>query len=139
MCINDMAECTCGFNGADAAQTVPDWTIITRATNGSLISNRTIDGVDIVTNRHAGLRWQVGQSNATSAPNSRLVFGPVDPTHNQSSYQCVFTINQLVDGIIWGLIVRSSVGTLTVVGKKFSLHHYMGAAINLFVILQVHH
>ena len=120
VCINDMAKCTCGFDGADPSSTIPDWIIVTRATNGSLISNRTFEGIEIVANRHAGLRWQVGQLNVTSAPNSRLVFGPVDPTYNQSSYQCVFTITQLVNGLLQIQIVKSSVGTMTVVGKRIS-------------------
>ena len=118
VCINDMAECTCGFDGDDPRTTVPDWIIVTRATNGSVMSNITIDGEDIIAKRHAGLKWQIGQSNASSAPNSRLVFGPVDPTHNQSSYQCVFTITQLVNGLHQIQIVKSSVGTMTVVGKR---------------------
>ena len=60
MCINDMVECTCGFNGADPLLSIPDWTIVIRASNGSLMSNRTFDGREIVTNRHAGFKWQVG-------------------------------------------------------------------------------
>ena len=60
----------------------------------------------------------VGQANATSSPNSRLVFGPVSITHNQSSYQCVFRISEIINGLIQRQIVKSSVGTLTVFGKK---------------------
>ena len=130
-----MAECTCGFEGDDPRTTIPDWIIVTRATNGSLISNRTFDGVEIVVNRHPGLRWQVGQLNATSAPNSGLLIGPVDLTHNQSSYQCVFTINQLVNGLIQIQIVKSIVGTMTVVGKGFSDIEVFVHVLYLLVVL----
>jgi len=70
------------------------------------------------------------------------VIGPIDSAHNQSSYQCVFGINQIVNGLLQRQTVRSNVGTLTVVGKRFSLYYFVGtieAEINLVVILQVHH
>ena len=126
VCLNDMAECTCGFVGADPSQAIPDWIIVKRAADGSLMSNRTINGREIFANRHNGFSWQFGQITPTSAPNSRLVFGPVDQTHNQSSYQCVSTLTQIVNGLLQIQTVRSSVGALTVVGKRFSLYYYIG-------------
>ena len=114
-----MAECTCGFDGANPATTFPDWIIVTRATDGSTISNVTFDGGRIVDNRHDGLRWVVGQANATSSPNSRLVFGPVNMTHNQLSYQCLFRTSELINGLVHRQIVKSSLGTLTVLGENF--------------------
>ena len=119
--MNDMAECTCGFDGANPADSIPDWITVTRSSDGSVISNVTIDGGDIIDNKHDGLVWQLGDVNTTSAPNSRLVVGPVDETHNQSSYQCVFRLNEFINGSIQSKIVKSGVGTLTVVGKKLSL------------------
>ena len=115
-----MAKLTCGFEGTtfNPVTTIPDWIIITRATDGSVISNVTIDGGEIIDNKHDGLRWVVNQINATSSPNSRLMFGPVNMTHNQSSYQCVFTISTPINGLIQRQSVKSSIGTLTVVGKK---------------------
>jgi len=37
VCINDLAECTCGYDGADFATTYPDWIIVTRATDGIVL------------------------------------------------------------------------------------------------------
>ena len=114
-----MANFTCGFEGttANPATTIPDWIIVTRATDGSVTSNVTIDGEDIVDNKHDELRWEAGQTSITSSPNSRLVFGPVSLTHNQLSYQCLFRISEIINGSFQRQIVKSSVGTLTVVGK----------------------
>ena len=59
-----------------------------------------------------GLQWvpdlTSGDNNAT---NSKLLVGPVNMTHNQSSYQCIFHRGQ-------GGSFKSSVGTITVVGKQ---------------------
>ena len=123
--MNDMAKCRCGFDGVNPAVTTPDWIIVTRSSDGSITDSVTIDGEDIVDNKHDGLMWQIGQSNITSSPNSKLVIGPLDETLNQSSYQCVFRLNQVINGSVQSQIVKSSVGTLTVVGKKLSLFHYI--------------
>ena len=128
VCMNDMAVCTCGFEGTtlNPATTIPDWIIITRATDGSVISNVTIDGEEIVDNKHDGLRWVINQINATSSPDSRLMFGPVNMTHNQSSYQCVFKISTPINGLIQRQSVMSSIGTLTVLGEniRFTVHTF---------------
>ncbi|XP_065884121.1 receptor-type tyrosine-protein phosphatase H-like [Dysidea avara] len=116
VCMNDMAKCRCGFDGVNPAVTTPDWIIVTRSSDGSITDSVTIDGEDIVDNKHDGLMWQIGQSNITSSPNSKLVIGPLDETLNQSSYQCVFRLNQVINGSVQSQIVKSSVGTLTVVG-----------------------
>ena len=116
--MKDLAECTCGFDGANPTLITPDWIIVTRNSNGSVNSNVTITGDDIIDNKHDGLVWRFGQTNTTSAPNSKLVVGPVDETHNQSSYQCVFRLNEEVNELVQSQIFKSSVGTLTVVGKK---------------------
>ena len=83
-----------------------------RNDSGSIVSNDTIDGSDIVADRISGLEWvpdtNSGEDNAT---NSKLIFGPVNNTHNQSSFQCFFiTVRNEV-------IAASSIGTITVVGK----------------------
>jgi len=118
VCMNDMAECTCGFNGANPLLTTPNWRIVTRSSDGSVVSNITINGMSIVHDKDDGLKWVIGQANSTSSPNSKLVVGPVNETHNQSSYQCVFPVNQIINGITQTGIVHSSIGTLTVVGKN---------------------
>ena len=135
VCMNDRAGCTCGFDGVSTSSTIPDWIIVTRSSDGSVISNVTIDGEDIIDNKHDGLVWQFGNTTTTSSPNSKLVVGPVDETHNQSSYQCVFRLIDNVDGSPQNRIVKSSVGILTVVGKKLSFIIIMKYS----SVLQVHH
>ena len=55
VCINAMAECYCGFTGASPAFAVPDWRIIFRNDNGSIVSNDTVVGDDIVSRLINGL------------------------------------------------------------------------------------
>ena len=109
MCMNVMVDCYCGFTGTDPNFIVPDWRIIFRSDDGSIV-NDTVDAVDIINGRINGLQWvpdlTSGDNNAT---NSKLLVGPVNMTHDQSSYQCIFTI-------VGGSVI-SSVGTMTVVGK----------------------
>ena len=116
VCMNTMAECYCGFTGANPNFAVPDWKIVFRNDNGNIVSNHTVDGVDIVSTLINGLHWvpdlTSGDNNAT---NSKLLVGPVNMTHNQSSYQCMFTSDQ-------GGSIISSVGTITVVGKTIIYH-----------------
>ena len=111
VCINAMAECYCGFTGASPAFAVADWRIIFRNDNGSIVSNDTVVGDDIVSRLINGLQWvpdlTSGDNNAT---NSKLLVDTVNMTHNQSSYQCIFKTGQ-------GDSIISSVGTMTVVGK----------------------
>ena len=106
VCMNAIAECDCGFSGASPHTTVLSWRIILRNDNGSVVSNVTHNGLDIARERINGLRWLSDLDNAT---NSKLLVGPVNKTHNQSSYQCVF---QALSGN-----VISSLGTMTIVGK----------------------
>ena len=118
VCINTMAECYCGFTGSSPSSTFPDWRIIFRSDNGSIVSNDTVDGNDIVSRLVNGLQWvpdlTSGDNNAT---NSKLLVGPVNMTQNQSSYQCIFTIlsSNSLESVI------SSVGTMTVVGKATNI------------------
>ena len=111
VCMNDMAEIYCGFTGTDPNFAVPDWRIVFRSDDDSVISNDTISGL-VITNRYInGLQWMPdltsGDNNGT---NSKLLVGPVNMTHNQSSYQCTFARS------VGGTVI-SSVGTITVVGK----------------------
>ena len=112
VCMNAMAECYCGFTGTNPNFVVPHWRIVFRNDDGSIVSNDTVDGVDIVIRLINGLQWvpdlTSGDNNAT---NSKLLVGPVNMTHNQSSYQCIFPRSQ-------GGSIISSVGTITVVGKQ---------------------
>ena len=47
VCMNVMAECYCGFTGTDPNFVVPNWRIVYRNDDGSIVSNDTVDGDDI--------------------------------------------------------------------------------------------
>ena len=109
--MNTIAKCDCGFAGADPYFAIPNWRIVLRSDDGSIISNNIIDGGDIDDRLINGLHWVPDlTSGDNNAPNSKLLVGPVNMTHNQSSYQCMFNVANS-NSII------SSVGTMTVVGK----------------------
>ena len=116
MCMNTIAECDCGFTGVDPNFVIPNWRIVLRSDDGSIISTNTIDGGDIdgddiENSLITGLQWVPDLTSGDSnAPNSKLLVGPVNTTHNQSSYQCIFDVANSNS-------VISSVGTMTVVGK----------------------
>ena len=109
VCINSRAEISCGFTGADPLLVLPNWIIFN---NGGIANNKTVSGSDITLNRVSGLQWVPDvTSGANNAPNSKLLFGPVNKIHNQSSFQCFFVspLNEV--------FATSSIGTITVVGK----------------------
>ena len=108
-----VANISCGFVN-DSANFVPNWNIIRRSNDGSVISNMSVSGSSIVTNPNDGLEWIPDHdSGVNMSPNSRLLVGPVDETYNQSSYQCAFAV---------GLSnIESSIGTLTVSGEYTSI------------------
>ena len=107
VCMNTIAEVYCGFTGTDPTLAVPNWRIVFRNDD---VSNDTIDGEDILNRFINGLQWlpdlTSGDNNAT---NSKLLVGPVNMTHNQSSYQRIFPR-------VGGSVI-SSVGTMTVMDK----------------------
>ena len=106
VCINQVANCTCGFTGADPNFVVPNWRIIKRR-NGEVVSNGIITGRDIITNTNDGLEWISDPFNGNI---SVLRVGPVNRTDDQSSYQCSFALlNEIIESTI--------IGTVTVVGK----------------------
>ena len=110
MCINTTAECDCGFIGANPNHVVPNWRIIYRRDNGDVINDVSYDGLDVAHGRINGLQWVADlNSGNNNANNSKLLVGPINMAHNQSSYQCIISS-------IFGP-VKSSVGTMTVVGK----------------------
>ena len=105
VCINQVANCTCGFTGADPNFVVPNWRIIKRR-DGEVVSDETISGSEIIAYTNDGMEWIPDLLNGN---NSVLRVGPVNGTYNQSSYQCSFaSLNR---------IIESSIGTLTVLGK----------------------
>ena len=52
VCMNAMGEINCGFHGADPDAVVPDWKIIKRSRNGSIVSNVSLSGQDISYTKH---------------------------------------------------------------------------------------
>ena len=110
VCSGSVANIFCGFINADPNILVPNWIIVRRNDDGSVISNMTVSSNDIINNNNDGLEWVADTtSGPNNATNSRLVVGPVDETYNQSSYQCIFS---LLSGT-----VESTIGTLTVAGE----------------------
>ena len=106
----DFANISCGFINANPNNVVPNWRIIRRNDDGSVISDTIVSGTDIISNTNDGLQWiSDTTSGANLSPNSRLLVGPVNETYNQSSYQCIFAS--------LGGNVESSIGTLTVAGE----------------------
>ena len=103
----------CGFVNADT-NFQPVWNIITRSNNGSVINTEMLTANEINSDNNNGNSDRlVYEPDLTSGPNNatnnRLLVGPVDETHNQSSYQCIF---DLAVGDVIG-----SIGTITVAGK----------------------
>ncbi|XP_065910022.1 uncharacterized protein [Dysidea avara] len=103
-------EIPCGFTGAPTNTTVPNWRIIRRAENGSVISDVTRNTTDINNNSGDKLEWVPDLTNqdVNSSINSTLLISSVDETYNQSSYQCSFQLDDHT-------IIKSKVGTITLV------------------------
>ena len=111
VCSGTKANISCGYTGVDdPVHTRPNWTIIKSNNNGSVISNETVSGMDIRHHKFDDLTFVVRISgNDNSANRSYLSVGPVDDTYNNTSYQCIFTINDTI-------IESDTAGTITVVG-----------------------
>ena len=104
VCRGAKANISCGYTGVyDPFNTRPNWRIIKRNNNGSVISNETVSGMDIRSNNiddiHAVINHEV------NANRGYLSVGPVDDTYNNTSYQCIFTINDN--------IIESDTATMT--------------------------
>ena len=81
VCINTVAEINCGFIGANPNLVTPNWRIIMRNDNGSIVSNETILGGNIAANLVSSLEWVPDtNSGEDNASNSKLIFGPVNNT-----------------------------------------------------------
>ena len=111
VCNGTKAKISCGYTGVtDFVTTRPDWRIIKRNNNGSVISNETVSGMDIRSNKFDDLTFVVHISgNDNNANGSYLSVGPVNDTYNNTSYQCMFTINDTI-------IESDTAGTITVIG-----------------------
>ena len=111
VCSGTKAEISCGYAGVDdPVHTKPNWRIIKRNNNGSVISNETVSGMDLRTNIVDNLKFIiVSNNNRNNADGSYLSVGPVNDTYNNTSYQCIFTINDTI-------IESDTAGTITVIG-----------------------
>ena len=120
VCSGTNAEISCGFTGVPyPSTTIPNWywRIIKRNNDGYVISNETVNARDINANITDSLIFYFVISNRNgfiSAENSYLSVGPVDDTYNNTSYQCIFTINDTI-------IESDTAGTITVIGKHILL------------------
>ena len=129
VCSGTNAEISCGFTGvSDPFTTFPNWywRIIKRNNDGYVISNETVRVMDINVNTTDDLTFIIAirrnRNGILSASNSYLSVGPVDDTYNNTSYQCIFTINDTI-------IESDTAGTVTVIGKlcvrMYSVHTYI--------------
>ena len=110
VCSGTKAKISCGYTGVtDFVSTRPDWRIIKRNNNGSVISNETVSGMDIRRRKFDDLKFNVVTSNDNNADRSYLLVGPVDDTYNNTSYQCIFAIND-------NITESDTAGTITVIG-----------------------
>ena len=110
VCSGTKANISCGYAGIpNYIQTRPDWRIIKRNNNGSVISTKTVSEIDILNSTTDGLEFVATISNNTNADGSYLLVGPVNDTYNNTSYQCIFTIND-------NIIESDTAGTITVIG-----------------------
>ena len=118
VCNGTKARISCGYTGVtDFVATRPNWRIIKRNNNGSVISNETVSGMDILDNKNDGLEFYFvisNERNDASADRSYLSVGPVDDTYNNTSYQCIFTIND-------NIIESDTAGTITVIGMYIAI------------------
>ena len=110
-CLNDNTQSLaiqipCGFTGAPAT-TLPNWRIIRRAEDGSVISDVTRNVADINDDNNDKFFYV---TNLNNSANSFLSVGPVDKSYNQSSYQCSFQLDDHT-------IIKSKVGTITLFGE----------------------
>ena len=110
VCSGTKANISCGFTGVDPFITRPNWRIIKRNNNGSVISNETVFGLDIRLTKIDDLKFIIIVSgNGNNADKSYLSVGLVDDTYNNTSYQCKFTIDDTI-------IESDTAGTITVIG-----------------------
>ena len=112
VCNGTKANVSCGYTGVDLFNTRPNWRIIKTNSNGNVISNETVSGVDIRSNLVNGLQFIVVTSNGNNVDGSYLSVGLVDDTYNNTSYQCIFNIND-------NIIESDTAGTITVIGMYY--------------------
>ena len=136
VCSGTNAEISCGFNGVpDPLSTIPNWSwrIIKRNNDGYVIRNETVGVMDINNNRTDGLVFIIiirNRNGIINADRSFLSVGPVDDTYNNTSYQCIFTINDTI-------IESDTAGAVTVIGKYNYIRTYVYVSCIIRYILVV--
>ena len=119
VCNGTKAEMSCGFTGvSDPSNVMPNWRIIKRHNNGSVVSNEIVSGMDIHSNNIDDLQFITVINREGSAYKSHLSVGPVDDSYNNTSYQCIFTINDTI-------IESDTAGTVTVIGTYMYVCMYV--------------
>ena len=122
VCSGTKANISCGYTGvSNLVKARPNWRIIKRNNNGSVINNETISGKVILDNATDDLEFNIilsNEMNVTNADESYLSVGPVDDIYNNTSYQCIFTIND-------NIIESDTAGTITVIGMCDHLIMYI--------------
>ena len=109
VCSGTKANISCGYTGVDPFRIRPNWRIIKRNNNGSVISNETVSGMDVHHNKIDDLKFIIVIRGSNNVGGSYLSVGPVDDTYNNTSYQCIFTINDTI-------IESDTAGTITIIG-----------------------
>ena len=109
VCSGTKAKISCGYARVGSFGIKPDWRVIKRSNNGSVISNVTVSGNDVLNDKSDGLEYFIVARTDNGASGSYLSVGPVDDTYNNTSYQCIFTINDTI-------IESDTAGTITVIG-----------------------
>ena len=109
-CSGTKANISCGYTGVDPLRIKPNWRIIKRNDNGDIISNVTVSADGVFDDNSDVLEFVVVVVRSdSSADGSYLSVGPVDDTYNNTSYQCIFTINDNISE-------SDTAGTITVIG-----------------------
>ena len=114
VCNGTKAKISCGFTGVDPFNIMPNWRIIKRDNNGRIISNVTVSGMDIHSNKIDNLEFTTVTNQEGSADGSHLSVGPVDNTYNNTSYQCIINVND-------NIIESNTAGTITVIGMYVTM------------------
>ena len=130
VCSGTKANISCGYTGVNPFSTRPNWRIIKRNNNGSVISNETVSGTDVRHNKIDYLKFIVVTSTVNNADGSYLSVGPVDDTYNNTSYQCIFTIND-------NIIESDTAGTIIIVIGTY-VHHSTTSFISSYLIFASH-
>ena len=124
VCSGTNAKIPCGFAGVPDPLTLGQnsiWRIIKRSNNGDVIRNETVRAVNINANKTDALTFKIfinkDENNIADANNSYLSVGPVDDTYNNTSYQCIFTINDTITE-------SDTAGTVTVIGMYVCVLYY---------------